>query len=420
MYKQSVNQWFSVNYEWILISSCLIFFTTRTTFNLPLVIMAVIGLVIMIRKRETLRENSKVYRIMWLLFLCLWIPLLLSLPDAVNLSRSSGIAARYLLFPLAGMFILYAMKHELTQLRITQVTLIILALFSVDGFVQYFSGYNLFGYPPMGGARLTGFFSPKPLLGTVLAIFAPLVFELIRQTRIRYPVVWLLLPSLVLLILLGGGRHSWIMFIMAGVIYGLMMHFLYNRRIQLRTSIFVVIIVVVSVGAAVQLPYVKTRIEQTTGVFSTDFKTFDKSTSSRLSLWVVAGNMYFNNPVNGVGPRGYRYAFAQNASKNNFWMTRGKDKIGSTHPHLFILEVAAETGSIGLLGYLLFYILLIRYFWQHNKKSKKQMMAWFIITCIAFFPLNSFMALYGSFWGMVSWWILAMGLGFSQHSKSQP
>ncbi|VAW72331.1 hypothetical protein MNBD_GAMMA12-1721 [hydrothermal vent metagenome] len=424
MHEQAVTKWIRINYAWVLISSCLIFFTTRTSFNLPLVIMAIIGLVIIIRKREKIRQHSKAYRIIWLLFLCLWIPILLSLPDAVNFARSSGITARYLLFPLAGVFILYVMQHEFVRLRITQAILLILALFSFDGLVQYFWGYNLLGYPPMGGSRLTGFFSPKPLLGTILAIFSPLVFELIRKTRLRYPIVWLLLPLFIVLILLGGGRHAWIMFIMAGAIYGLLMLLLHYSKIQFRTSLLAGAIVIISIATASQIPYVKSRIGKTTGVFSTDFDKFDKSTSYRLSLWVVARNMYFNNPVNGVGPRGYRYAYADNALKSNFWMNRGKNEIGSTHPHLFILEVSSETGIIGLLGYLLFYIILIRYYWQCDKKNKQQMTPWFIIIFIAFFPLNSFMALYGSFWGMVSWWMLAVGIGFSQSPnvkiKKQP
>ncbi len=71
---------------------------------------------------------------------------------------------------------------------------------------------------------------------------------------------------------------------------------------------------------------------------------------------------------------------------------------------MVILEILAESGVIGLAGYLLFVCLLIttarRYL--HDEACS----AGFIGALAATVPVNSHVAFYGSYWSSVLWWLI--------------
>ena len=63
--------------------------------------------------------------------------------------------------------------------------------------------------------------------------------------------------------------------------------------------------------------------------------------------------MFQENPLLGIGPRGFRHVYEQYAGPDDHWLQNGHR--GQTHPHSNIVEVLVETGLLGLTGYLLFY-----------------------------------------------------------------
>jgi O-antigen ligase len=66
----------------------------------------------------------------------------------------------------------------------------------------------------------------------------------------------------------------------------------------------------------------------------------------RLAFWTAAGRMFASNPIGGVGLGNYE------ARYEDFNLGRWADSLG--HAHNFYLNMAAETGIIGLLPFLAF------------------------------------------------------------------
>lgn len=138
------------------------------------------------------------------------------------------------------------------------------------------------------------------------------------------------------------------------------------------------------------------RIDSTLAIFSTDAATIDKATAHRLDLWRVAVAIARDHWINGVGPR------------------------GSTHPHLALAEIACETGLVGLAGYLVFYLLLLRWLYRELRASRLRHRPWLLCPLTAWFPLNAHLAFYGSYWASFSWWMLAVSFAVVHTARHGP
>ena len=113
--------------------------------------------------------------------------------------------------------------------------------------------------------------------------------------------------------------------------------------------------------------------------------------------------MLQDNWINGVGPRGFRYAYRTYADEDNYFVRRGQE--GQTHPHMVFLEIAVETGVIGLVGFILFYITLFRYWWRGRHSTITG--AWTAALLAGTFPLNAHLAFYGSYWSGFMWLLVS-------------
>ena len=72
----------------------------------------------------------------------------------------------------------------------------------------------------------------------------------------------------------------------------------------------------------------------------------DYSTAERLAHWIAGLRMYLAHPILGVGIGNYPDAYPQ------YFITIFRDPLG--HAHNYYINIAAETGTIGLIVYLLF------------------------------------------------------------------
>src|SRR5690606_31994516 len=83
---------------------------------------------------------------------------------------------------------------------------------------------------------------------------------------------------------------------------------------------------------------------------------------------------------------------------------------GSTHPHQQVLEVMVETGIVGLAGYALFWLLLLRLIWRSDAFARAEASPWLLGAIVALLPTGAHMAFYGTYWSTFCWWLLGIGL----------
>ena len=390
-----------------------------TLYNVPLVVLCGLGLAGIVTNGGDIARRSGP-RLFLSLFLCVWLPMVIASVDAVNISQSLRKAASFPVLFLAGIYLVASIRRMADLLWLLVGFFVVWTLWSVDAIWQFLNGRNLLGFPHEGG-RVSGMFFPDLELGVVLAVGLPFFLEAIRQLMGRN--VWVVLASIpfMVAVALCGSRSSWVIVAMVLVAYAWYLVRLAERPIVRRGKFLRVAAVggIMCVAAAYVFPHSMKElkvlvIERTTPVvetMSTDARTSDVALVGRLTAWESAWGIFRAHWINGVGPRGFRDVHGEYAPSNDPYVQKGKSL---AHPHLFVMEIAAETGSIGLIGYLVALVLLTRRFLAMTLAERALGFPYVLAIFVVLFPFATHMAFYAHFMASVIWWVIAVsaaGLG---------
>ena len=388
----------------LLILLAFIGFISKALYNYPIGIMAILGLYKIITNHRILLQDQ-ILKTFTIVFLCLWLPLLISLPDAVNPSHSSHTIFPYLRFFFAGIFIIEEISMNKDRLRFIVTSLFfIIFFFCIDATIQFIFNSNILGFPYNPG-EITGMFYPRNTISHVCAILSSFYFLYIYINMEKRWWLFLSLIPLFFIILLSGRRAAWVMLALTSlgfIIYGYR-YTISKKRFKRVTGMLVMFVSVVLGSTILLHTPTNVRFKSTLGLFSNNYITINKATAYRLPIWEVAYSIYKSNPINGIGPRGFRHVYKDYAPANDIFVM---NKTPPTQPHLLILEILTETGLIGFIGYILLIYLIFRLVLQ--SKNKETSLPLFIPVIVALFPFNSHMAFYGSIWSSMTWLLLAL------------
>lgn len=386
-----------------LILLTLALFTTASLVHYAMGVMALAGIVEFVRERHW---HHPLARTLGMLFALLWLPMLIAWPTAVSREHTAGVVLPYLHLLPAAWFVARACLNPAVRRVVSQGAVILAAFIAIDAFVQLFWHQDLFGYPYKRGV-LKGVFHPKQRLGLFLAVFAPLYGATVLGWCRRHVALVVLLVPMAVVLLMSLKRSAWIM-----LVFGLLFFALAwvrrpgVRRLALSRVLVVALLLALAAGATLSNASLRARLAETSGVFSTDLARFDKASAYRLTLWRTGLRIFADHWLTGIGPRGFRHAYADYAPKDDFWLKRTGQ--GQTHPHQVLLEIAIETGVIGLVAFLVFYGRLLARLLRAPRDTPVP--AWLVGAAVAWLPLNAHLAFYGSYWSSLAWLVLAIGL----------
>ena len=117
--------------------------------------------------------------------------------------------------------------------------------------------------------------------------------------------------------------------------------------------------------------------------------------------------MVREHPLNGVGVRSFRYAYPAYAAPGDDFVDPARGT-GAAHAHQIVLEVASETGAIGLLGWLAGVVLAWRAWRRADAAARSRAFAPGVALVAMTFPLNTHLAFYSAWWGLLFWWLLSL------------
>jgi len=105
--------------------------------------------------------------------------------------------------------------------------------------------------------------------------------------------------------------------------------------------------------------------------------------------------------------RGFRYAYPAYAGPKDQFIDTASDT-GASHAHQIVLEILSETGVLGLLFWLAGAWLALRAWLRADPLARSRALAPGLALLAMCFPLNTHLAFYSAWWGLLFWWLLAL------------
>jgi O-antigen ligase len=395
-------------FTWLIFASFLLFPFGRSV-ELPILIMTIGGGVLAYQHgRAFFREPS--VRFFTLLFACIWLPILISVPDSFDLKKSGGTGLAFIRLYLSGLLVIWVLSKQNQASLLIKLLAGVAAFWVVDALFQAATGHDLFGYAQIP-ARLNGVFGERQLrLGNALPVLAPFLLLSLRTK----PALMLLAAGLTgAVVILAGSRGGWVSFGLVCV--WLLFSEARRRGVALwKMGAVAALVGLAGTFAAFENPASKQRLDQTLLLFSGDEAKIDQALSSRWTLWKDAFAMIRAHPINGVGARAFRYAYPEFAKPDDLFLSVDKESgrpTGAFYAHQIAMEVTTETGLIGLAGLALFYTLLVRY-WCTASPERRTLALPFAMAALAWiFPFNTHPSFYTAQWSSLIWLVIAMLCG---------
>jgi len=317
------------------------------------------------KKFYNIFRNSYFY-----LFIGFWLVCILSslLSEKILFSLKSSLF--YIRIGIFALLISYLIDHNKKILDYFYYALLItFFVLIIDGYFQYFSGFNISGYPMFPG-RVSSFFKDKLILGSYLVRLFPLLFALfvIRPNKHLFEKsgMFILFILVDILIFLSGERASFLFLNLSTIfIICFISQYKLARLLVLICAYFLITFITLN-DKQIYDRYI-TSVNQNLHFGKSD-SSLNIFSPAHDSFARTSWNMFLDKPILGHGPNLFRFKcsnplYAEGSSPCN------------THPHNFYVQLLAETGIVGFLflaGLLLFFFyFMIKHIFEYFIRKKK-------------------------------------------------
>ena len=319
--------------------------------DLTVSIISILFLILLFKVDLSKYYKSIFFKLFLLFYLVINIASIIGVNPFYSL-KNSFFYFRHGLFVLYFWFLLdnnYKLKTYLFNIFVITFTCLI-----IDGFIQYFLGSNLLGFPIASTGRISSFFGEELILGSYLSRLFPIIFCLLiviynkNFSQINIVYIFILFLAGDVLIFLSGERTA-LFLLNISTIYII---FFVSKFKYLRLAAFISAMIIIVIISSFNPTAKKRMIDQTFHQMGLkeqneirvnkqfhfiDFYVF----SQPHEIMIKTGlNMFENNKIFGVGPKNYR---TECRNKDNYIMGYSC----STHPHNTYIQLLSETGIFG-------------------------------------------------------------------------
>tara|TARA_B100000989_G_scaffold21727_1_gene14280 strand:+ start:49793 stop:51073 length:1281 start_codon:yes stop_codon:yes gene_type:complete len=341
------NQLFFFNFipSWIIILMPALLISGPFLSDLGVSLISILFLINSVK--NNLKKYYDNYYFKFFFIFCFVLILSSLMSDNILISlKKSFFYFRFGIFSLCFWYLLeknsFLLRYLFFSILICYTSLII------DGYFQYFTGENLFGYPLQNAYRVSSFFGSELILGSYLARFFPIFFGLFvyldHSKKNKYMLFFVTLIFILSegLIFVSGERLA-LFFMNLSAIYIILMIKEY-KIYRLWTYILSLSLIVLLLIA---IPNSKERfIDQTINDFTRNQnlnKEDDKLyifSKPHTDMYITAYRIFLDNKFFGVGPRQYR---------NTCEPYIVSEYSCETHPHHTYIELLSEAGIFAFL-----------------------------------------------------------------------
>jgi O-antigen ligase len=370
-------------------------------------LLCLIGTVMLFVRHPRALHGHPGARLLLALLACYVGAALLSVIDAVAPGKSWSTTAGLLRYAPLGLYACFAIRREARLRSLYVAVAAVLAVWAIDAWLQALTGWSLGGHAE--AERISGIFGADNLkLGPTLAVLAPFGLWAARE---RWGRVGLVLAFLALLgpVLLAGSRAGWLCYGLAGLAFA-WREAGAPRRFALWCGLGVVLVALSGALAWQTSARFDDRMERTLAVFTGEPQGMNEALTGRPAIWRTSARMIAGHPWNGVGVRGFRYAYPDYAPANDHFLVQeacGEGE-GACHAHQLVLEVLSETGVIGLALWLAGAALALRAWRRQAGTARARAFPATVALAVMLFPLNTHLAFYSAWWGLLFAWLLGL------------
>lgn len=398
--------------HWLLLAA-LVLLPFGAAPELPVLIGAVAGIAALLRGR--IDWHAPTVRCALVFGLAYWLPQLFSAFDSVVPEKTWREVALDLRFVPFLLYVANARCDARAAHVLVGGIAVVSLLWCADALIQAATGFSV------GGAatsdRLSGIFGADNLkLGGVLAVLVPFVLS----AAWRRGGAWALTLAtgvLLVVILLAGARAAWFGFALGAAL--VFWQILGRRRALLALLALSMGTIIAGIAGYASSERFYQRVDRTAAALAGDRDAIDHALSGRLPIWDIAWQMGQTHPVNGVGVRGFRYAYPDYAAPDDPFL-HAEGERGAFHAHQIVLELWSETGLLGLICWLAATGFGVAAWRAMPMASRTIAQPASIALVVALFPLNTHYAVYSAFWGLLMMWLLAVWLALCASSATSP
>jgi O-antigen ligase len=303
----------------------------------------------------------------FLFFIFFWFILILSSllsDEKVYSLNTSFFYIRFGIFSLSTWFLLDNNKILIKYFFF--IFLFCFVILILDSYLQFFVGFNIFGWKIIG-TRISSFFGNELILGSYISRLTPLFLAIFiylgkfnSKNKFIFIIIFILLE---ILIFLSGERASFFYLNLSAIFcIFLFSKFKKIRFFMLTISFFLIILI------SKFSPQYKERIldgtihqmfnqaERQVGLSNNkEFYIFSLEHENHYKSAIL---MFKENKVLGIGTK----LFRKKCDENKFIVSR---ESCSTHPHNTYVQLLAETGMLGFLQIFIIFFILIYYSLKH-------------------------------------------------------
>jgi len=239
-----------------------------------------------------------------------------------------------------------------------------------DGFFQYFTGFNFFGFELSEQQRVSSFFKDELIMGGYLLRLLPILiifFIMLTKKNFKNKIYFVVIFFCVFLLILISGERSAIFASLVLLFFTLFL--LKEYRAFMIISLFILsIIILIMMESNEEL---KKRIILKT-LKESNISNFIKGsgnpnififTEHHEEIYKNSINLFMLKPLLGIGPKMFRED-CQNFSEYT------TESGCSSHSHNYYIQILTETGSIGFALFISFLFYIIWSFYLNFKRSK--------------------------------------------------
>lgn len=369
--------------------------------------LCLLGVILLfVREPRALQGHPGARLLLWLLAAYIGAALL-SAVDSVAPGKSWETVAALLRYLPLGLYACFAIRRHAKLEALYVAVACVLAWWTLDAWVQALTGWSLGGHAQ--AERISGIFGARNLkLGPTLAVLSPFALWAARR---RWGLPGLVAAFLLVLgpVLLAGSRAAWLC-------YGLVaLAFAWREASSWRRFALYCALGAVALALAGGLAWrtssrFDARMERTLDALRGTHRGLDEALTGRLDIWHDSLKMIAAHPINGVGVRAFRYAYPQFAPANDHFVVAESCGVGegACHAHQIVLEILTETGGIGLGLWLAAAVLAWRAWRQVGAAARGRAFPVTLALGVMLFPLNTHLAFYSAWWGLLFAWLLGL------------